>query len=1839
MSNGVKRRNMRLKNCLFTSLSISSILLFASGQQIFAEETEVNDVITPATPEVTPEIETANSSANAEGQGNLTTDSTNKGTELIKPTTNPEETGNQAPATEQETPTTSQEHNTENLANSDFVRNSFHVGAITEVRQNNNIIELDYETGHKGRLYFYDDHVIRYYVDREGNFVETPEPSRSDRPAEIVVKSLSDYEQITPTLQQTADKVTIATNAVVLELDKRKSTMSIRNTTTNKVVLQEVAPLEMTASTTTQTLKSNDKAQYFGGGTQNGRFTHKGEIINIVNENRWTDGGVASPSPFYWSTDGYGVLRHTFKQGKYDFEKSTANTVSTTHNENRFDAFYFINPSPVGILKDYYKLTGDPVVMPIYSLYQGHLNAYNRDYWVEAEPNSHGAVYFDEVQKWYREYQPNNLGNRQGILETLNGNPGDANYPFTARAVVDRYERNDMPLGWILVNDGYGAGYGQTDTLEGNIQNLREFSKYALEKGVVTGLWTQSDLHPDSSQPALLQRDLPNEVKDGLVRVLKTDVAWVGPGYSFGLNGIKDAANIIKEKGNNARSFIITLDGWGGTQRYGGIWTGDQTGGEWEYIRFHVPTYIGTGLSGNPNVSSDMDGIFGGGDKIINTRDFQWKTFTTMQLNMDGWGYNPKTPFAFDQTTTDINRTYLKLKSALVPYSYSISHEAVEGTPIVQAMFIEFPNEAINYTDLVRYQYMYGKNFLVAPVYENVNADSQGNDVRNGIYLPAGATWIDYFTGKVYEGGQMLNNFEAPIWKQPVFVRNGAIIPVTNPHNNYKEINHALRQVDFYPHGETSFTLYEDDGVSNAYQEGQVAKTLITSNLVNGTATLTISRTESNYADFVKQKATQFNVNVSAKPTALTLRVGDETVELQEVDTLEAFNSGTNVYFYDAMPNLNQFSTEGSALHGKSIIKNPVVRVKTALNDVTQKSTILEVQGFVMNNPAFVTPSRTEGEAPTISAVDDQTTFDRVALAWNQVENATSYDLKVDGILYTNIKTNAFVHKDLKPETTHKYQVRAIVGDAYTQWSNELSANTKENPLALAVDNVTASTSAAYQNGTPLSNLVDKDITSESHSSWTEDVVPNFIYFDLKLSYELDRLEYHPRTVGSNGIITRAAIWHSDDNIHWQQLESRIEWVADNTVKTYRLPDGLRARYYALSVEETAGNRQEDANKFISGQELFFFRKETSLGNVVGDISGNKIIDENDVTSFQNYAGLRRNVDSDFEGYVEVADLNKNGVIDAYDIYFVTRQLGEGNRKPTLPPTGAFSWKANKETVAEGEEVVYTITGHGMTNVEAIHANFNIDTSLYEVVDSSVTVSEELSSMSNFSRVRTHGDRSVEAFVILANRKDSPTVSGTKEIAQIRLRARRAHTPTLTSDYFAMIGTNLLSVSNMLSDSTPLVVPVKVENSRITVTGENVYQPGYDVSKLNDSNLESLTELLWDYEPNYVEGKLPEAVKLPQSISFEIQNGESVNLESIAINKRTPGNGTLTKYRIETYNGDQLIHRSQDISVPFAQEEIIYRIENIVPVTKVILVALEARTDENSINNRMLTLREVSLYAVETPIVQEPKQRLFTNENYGINVEMMIPDSLGITDMTVEDVNEEDLGKFSEVLRGADADLFSIKFNNASGDKVNVTTEAIVTMPVDEGKEVARVIYYDLATHSVQDLTEFEHDKTANRVTFVVPHFSIYGVIYKQAGSADSGLTTPKPGVPTPKPDVPIQQPSVPTPKPGVPAPPVSQPGTSTSQLDTLASKSDVSTPQPNTKKLQSNMLPSQPNKARVSESQSTPSVTPQSTKQNDQATLPATGEGQVFTIFGTAALSILASLGMVKNRKKEKEE
>ena len=158
---------------------------------------------------------------------------------------------------------------------------------------------------------------------------------------------------------------------------------------------------------------------------------------------------------------------------------------------------------------------------------------------------------------------------------------------------------------------------------------------------------------------------------------------------------------------------------------------------------FPYSTYIGQSLGGNPNIGSDMDGIFGG-HEIIATRDYQWKTFTPQMLNMDGWGKYEKAPFTFGEPYTGISRMYNKLKAKLMPYSYTTAYAAANidvnnddtGLPMVRAMFLAYPEDSYAYSKDMQYQFMWGDSFLVAPVYQDTAADENGNDVRNNIYLP-----------------------------------------------------------------------------------------------------------------------------------------------------------------------------------------------------------------------------------------------------------------------------------------------------------------------------------------------------------------------------------------------------------------------------------------------------------------------------------------------------------------------------------------------------------------------------------------------------------------------------------------------------------------------------------------------------------------------------------------------------------------------------------------------------------------------------------------------------------------------------------------------------------------------------------------------------------------------------------------------------------------------------------------------------------------------------------------------------------------------------------------------
>ena len=1096
-------------------------------------------------------------------------------------------------------------------------------------------------------------------------------------------------------------------------------------------------------------MKENPGEYFYGGGVQNGRFSHKGKAIAIENQNSWTDGGVASPAPYYWSTNGYGFMWYTFKPGKYDFGATEKGTVMLSHDTDYLDAFYMVSDGAVSLLNDFYQLTGNPVLLPKFGFYQGHLNAYNRDYWVEDEK----GILFEDGKR-YKESQKDN----GGIKESLNGEKN--NYQFSARAVIDRYKNHDMPLGWLLPNDGYGAGYGQTETLDGNIQNLKNLADYAHKNGVEIGLWTQSDLHPKPEVSALLQRDIVKEVRDAGVRVLKTDVAWVGAGYSFGLNGVSDVGHIMPYYGNDARPFIISLDGWAGTQRYAGIWSGDQTGGQWEYIRFHIPTYIGSGLSGQPNITSDMDGIFGGKNLAMNTRDFQWKTWTPMELNMDGWGANEKYPHALGEPATSINRWYLKMKSELMPYAYSIAKEAVDGKPMIRAMFLEYPNP-YTYGKATEYQFMYGPYFLVAPIYQETQADEKGNDIRDGIYLPEGV-WVDYFTGEKYAGNCVVNNFASPLWKLPVFVKSGAIIPMTNPNNNVAEINKNLRIYEIYPDGYSSFTEYDDDGITQAYLNGEGVTTQIEAEVGNkNNVTVTIQPSTGDFKGFVKEKATELHFNVSEMPKKIAAKIGKDKVKLTEARSMDEYLKGENVYFYDAAPNLNKFATKGSDFEKVTIIKNPQLLVKLAATDITENMTTVTFEGykFDMGNSHRVSTGTLT--APSAQVTEENTEAYTLKPTWSKVAGADFYEIEFNDMLYTTIKNTELLFDGLDAETDYTFKIRSVNKDSYSDWAS-FSVKTKSNPLEFAIKGIRGEVTAEEQGGFEIFRLFDfAELGDMFHTKYRKNAIPFDIIIDLRTVNQLDKFHYLSRQDGGNGTMLRGFVSYSMDKENWTPVDS-FKFERNGDVKIFEFKEKPKARYIKLNVTEGVGN-------YGSGRELYVFKVPGTESYLPGDINNDKKIDNNDLTSYMNYTGLRKG-DSDFD-YVSAGDINQNGLIDAYDISVVATQLDGGiEEQGTEKAAGTIEISTPKQNYNKDEIVEVKVKGIDLKAVNGLSFALPYDQQDYEfagIEPLNLKVMENLT----YDRLHTSGQKAL--YPTFVNLGDKETLEGTADLFILKLKAKR----------------------------------------------------------------------------------------------------------------------------------------------------------------------------------------------------------------------------------------------------------------------------------------------------------------------------------------------------------------------------------------------------------------------------------------------------------------------------------
>ena len=320
----------------------------------------------------------------------------------------------------------------------------------------------------------------------------------------------------------------------------------------------------------------------------------------------------------------------------------------------------------------------------------------------------------------------------------------------------------------------------------------------------------------------------------------------------------------------------------------------------------------------------------------------------------------------------------------------------------------------------------------------------------------------------------------------PVFVKDGSIIPMTNPNNNPKEIQRDQRSFLIYPNGATSFNMYEDDGISTSYEAGQSATTKINSqgpkSNEKGDLTVTIEPTKGSYKGFVDERSTTLDLLASEAPESVTAMVGGTEVTLKQAANKEEFLAGTNLYYFDKEFQVNQYLSEASG----EKLNQSALSVKLAKQSVTAKDVQITVKGFI-NKGTVDGGNTTVDDQLTIPANvainEEKTTPSSLTLQWDQVTEATSYEVERDGTVFGNIQTNTATFDGFSFLSEHTFRVRAVGKNGVSEWSEPIKGKTQDDPYKETINQVKATSNLPEQPGAELKKLTDKDLSTGWHTN------------------------------------------------------------------------------------------------------------------------------------------------------------------------------------------------------------------------------------------------------------------------------------------------------------------------------------------------------------------------------------------------------------------------------------------------------------------------------------------------------------------------------------------------------------------------------------------------------------------------------------------------------------------------------------------------------------------------------------------------------------------------------------
>lgn len=583
-----------------------------------------------------------------------------------------------------------------------------------------------------------------------------------------------------------------------------------------------------------------DGERFYGGGsTSRDHIQHRGEFLRMWTTYQQTE----IPMPFMMSSRGWGVYNNSTRKSFFDIgnqQKSKFNIINTF---DEADFFLMMGKDMPAILNEYTLVTGRTYVLPkwAYGLCFGPnmreeqfdiLNDAVRFrqfdvpcdvFWLE--PQWMEKRYdFSTKKKWnYDRFSPEPYWLQDQYPKTMHN-----------RLFIGKLRSMGFHLGLWLCEE-YDLSIQEEDIIaertggklsgqEHWMDHLTVFMDQGVEGFKLDPArtidnhtnWEYYNGRTDKEMHNLNQVLLPKQMRE------------------------------LGRKYNGKRTWHHYCGGWSGTQHWTASTSGDNGGG-----KTALYDQLNLGMSGFLNTSCDVMSV----PRELEMQGLHFGLFLPW-VQINSW-FSMMHPFYYAKEEQDIYRFYVKLRYSLAPYIYSMALEAAQnGMPIVRSMPLCFPDDR-NCDDMT-YQYMFGDNFCVGIF-------------TNEIYLPKG-TWTDAWSGeKIVSKGETFTREYPSNRAGLLFIREGAIIP-TQPDVEYlgaRPFDRVILKV--YPHGDSAYTMLDDDGESYEYENGGIASTLFESHERDGGVEVVVNPVQGSFKGMPSEREYSFRIQRDSRPASVSL--------------------------------------------------------------------------------------------------------------------------------------------------------------------------------------------------------------------------------------------------------------------------------------------------------------------------------------------------------------------------------------------------------------------------------------------------------------------------------------------------------------------------------------------------------------------------------------------------------------------------------------------------------------------------------------------------------------------------------------------------------------------------------------------------------------------------------------------------------------------------------------------------------------------------------------------------------------------------------------------------------